>query len=126
MPAFPQRLILSATLVLGGVLAAPAAAGSATPDGGTGGTVHAAATKRVGVFNNRFSPGKVSVGRGSTVVWTWRDGGVRHNVTPARGRGSKTSSRRGHRFSHAFRRRGTFRYSCTIHPSTMRMTVKVR
>ena len=67
MPAFPHRLILSATLVLGGVLAAPAAHGSATPDGGT---IHAAATKRVGVFNNRFSPGKVSVGRGSTVVWT--------------------------------------------------------
>ena len=119
MTAFPQRLTLSLALVLGGALAVAAgaaSAGSATPSETS---AHAAATKRVGRAQQPLLSPPVSVGRGSKVVWIWRDGGVSHNVTPSRGRGSKASSRRGHRFSHTFRRRGTFRYTCTIHPDTM-------
>ena len=49
-----------------------------------------------------------------------------HNVTPAKGgSGSKTSSKKGYTFTKAFPAAGSFRYVCTIHPGTMKMTVKV-
>ena len=60
----------------------------------------------------RFHPATLSIRRGDSVRWLWRDGGTRHNVTFRRshsrtqGSGSYTL-----RFAHA----GTFNYRCTIH-----------
>jgi plastocyanin len=131
MPRFSILSLLSVALVGGAALALPGV-GAAHPGGGghdrfESPTAAASATSTVAVRNNRFSPGRLTIRRGSRVIWKWRDGGVRHNVTPARGgRGSGTSSRKGHRFSKSFTRRGTFKYVCTIHPAAMRLTVKVR
>jgi plastocyanin len=81
----------------------------------------------VKVQNNRFSPKTVTIEEGGKVTWRWTEGGVRHNVTPANGnRGSKTSSRKGFKFTKTFEEAGTFRYVCTVHPGAMKMTVKVR
>ena len=83
-------------------------------------------TKHVSVRNNSFAPKSLSIEEGTKVVWTWTDGGVPHNVTPANGKpGSATSSKKGFRFSKVFKKKGTFKYVCTIHPGTMKMTVKV-
>jgi plastocyanin len=60
----------------------------------------------------RFHPGTLTIRRGDSVTWLWRDGGEEHNVTfhgfhsRTMGRGSYTI-----RFSHS----GTFSYRCTIH-----------
>ncbi|HEX6026330.1 MAG TPA: plastocyanin/azurin family copper-binding protein [Solirubrobacter sp.] len=87
---------------------------------------HAGTTKTVSVKNNAFSPKTVSIKKGDKVAWKWTQGGVEHNVTPANGgRGSRTTSKKGYRYTKSFSRAGTFRYVCTLH-SSMKMTVKVR
>ena len=84
----------------------------------------AGSTKTVSVKNNSFSPTSVSIKKGGKVTWKWTQGGVPHNVTPAKGAGSATSSKKGFTFSKTFSKAGTFKYHCTIH-SSMKMTVKV-
>lgn len=86
----------------------------------------AASSKSVAVKNNSFSPKTVSIKKGSKVVWKWTQGGVPHNVTPENGNpGSKTSSKKGYKFTKAFPKAGTFKYVCTLHPGAMKMTVRV-
>ena len=90
------------------------------------GPAQAGSTKTVAVKNNAFSPGTISVKKGSKVTWRWTQGGVPHNVTPAKGgSGSATSSKKGFTFTKTFSKAGTFKYVCTIHPSQMKITVKV-
>ena len=85
----------------------------------------AAQTKTVAVKNNSFSPGSVSIKKGDTVAWKWTQGGIAHNVTPAKGgAGSRTTSTKGYRFTKKFTKAGTFTYVCTIH-SSMKSTVRV-
>lgn len=87
---------------------------------------HAASTKTVSVSNNAFSPATVSIKKGDSVTWRWTQGGVGHNVTPAKGgAGSKTTSKKGYTFTKKFTKAGTYTYVCTIH-SSMKSTVKVR
>jgi len=88
------------------------------------GPAQAGSTKTVSVKNNAFSPTSVSIHKGDKVTWKWTQGGVPHNVTPASGSGSKTSSKKGFTFSKTFSKKGTFKYHCTIH-SNMKVTVKV-
>ncbi len=97
--------VLAATVVLGGG-AIPAAA--ALSDG-----AHAAGSHSVALQHNRFLPGAVSIRRGESVTWVWRDGNTIHNVI-----GSGFSSRvMSHgTFTVRFTRSGTYNYKCTIHP----------
>jgi len=86
---------------------------------------HAATTKTVAVKNNAFSPSTVSIKKGDTVAWRWTQGGVNHNVTPAKGgSGSRTTDKKGYTFTKTFTKAGTFTYVCTLH-SSMKSTVKV-
>ena len=106
-------------LALGAVAAALALTAVVAP-------AHAGAKKTVAVRNNSFSPGTVNIKKGDAVVWKWTQGGIPHNVTPTNGgRGSATSSRKGFTFAKTFAKKGTYRFQCTIHPSQMRITVKV-
>jgi plastocyanin len=89
-----------------------------------------AAAESVRVGNNFFSPTLTSIRRGRVVTWIWA-GGRRHNVTGMTRTGrvvfrSRTTSRAGFRYSHRFRRRASYRVICTLHPRSMRMTVRVR
>jgi plastocyanin len=87
---------------------------------------HAASSKTVAVKNNAFSPTSVNIKKGDKVVWKWTQGGVNHNVTPAKGgAGSATTSKKGFTYSKTFTKAGTFSYVCTLH-SNMKVTVKVR
>lgn len=86
----------------------------------------AAQTKTVAVKNNAFSPATVSIKKGDKVTWRWTQGGVSHNVTPAKGgAGSRTTATKGYTFTKTFTKAGTFTYVCTLH-SAMKSTVKVR
>ena len=77
----PRKLIAGAAVVAAAVAVVPA---------------QAASTKTVAVKNNAFSPGSVSVKKGDTVAWRWTQGGISHNVTPAKGGpGSRTTSQKG-------------------------------
>src|SRR5690349_857048 len=64
-----------------------------------------------------FSPGKKTVAVGTTVTWTNTSDQVPHNVT------SSTSSWKFTKdlgpsasVSYTFKKKGTFKYKCTIHP----------
>jgi plastocyanin len=62
--------------------------------------------------NISFHPGTLSIRRGDSVTWLWRDGGLEHNVTFA-GFHSRTQGTGS--YTVKFSRRGTFNYRCTIH-----------
>ncbi len=91
----------------------PATAGSSSAE--------RSSVKRVSAYNNYFSPKTVKVRRGGKVVWKIRQGV--HNI---RGSGMKSAIlRKGQTYSKKFKRRGSYRYTCTLHPG-MTGTVKVR
>lgn len=77
----------------------------------------AAATRTVVIENIDFSPRVVKVREGTTVRWEFRDGRTSHNVV-SRGRPRFRSSPVKSRgtYSVRFRRAGTYRYVCTLHP----------
>jgi len=104
------RLLVPLALGLAVTLAAPAA--------------DAARTKTVTIEDVDFSPGTVRVSRGDRVRWVWRDGPyTQHNVRSRGSRrfeGSGTKTEGTHTVR--FRRRGTYRYVCTVH---MGMEAKV-
>ena len=97
------------------VLAAIALCAAAAPlDAG------AAGVRRVVLKDIEFSPATVTIRRGDTVRWVWRDPSVSHDVT-SRGRLRFRSSQAKLKGTHAvpFKRKGTYRYVCTIHPSML-------
>lgn len=65
----------------------------------------------------------VKISKNSTVKWVWSDGAP-HNVKGP-GFRSKTTGSRGFTYSHKFRKRGTFKIICEVHPTTMKTVVKV-
>jgi plastocyanin len=89
--------------------------------GGSGGA-RLAQGRTVVLKNTRFSPSTLSIRRGESVTWLWRDGAIEHNVT-ASGFRSRTQSRGS--FTVRFERVGTFSYRCTIHEN-MRGKIVVR
>jgi plastocyanin len=102
-------------LILAALLAAAGLTAPAAP----------AATRTVRLQDSFFSPSRVSVRPGSTVRFVWA-GVLAHNL-----KGSGVPRRylspavRPRPAQVTFRRRGSFRYLCTIHTG-MEMTVRVR
>jgi len=115
---FKVVLVAVALATLG---AAVLAAGPATAGG---------KRAKVTVGNNFFKPAKKAVKRGTKVKFRWTGGGAPHNVTKRRGPGgkiaSKTTAKRGVNFAHTFKKRGTYKLLCTIHPSSMKLKLTVR
>ncbi len=95
-----KRLLIAVALI---ALTVPAVATSATSE---------RATKRVGAYNNYFAPKKVTVRKGTKVTWTIRQGV--HEVDGGFFESPYLS--KGKTYSKKFKRRGTFRYVCEIHP----------
>jgi plastocyanin len=93
------------------MIALPAVALAGVGGAGTGGA-RVSGTHTVVLKDIRFHPSTLSIRRGESVTWLWRDEGVAHNVT-ARGFHSRTQTNGSFtvRFTHA----GTFAYRCTIH-----------
>jgi plastocyanin len=79
--------------------------------GGTGGA-RSTGSHTVTLKDIAFHPGDLSINRGDSVTWVWRDGETEHNVTfhdfhsRTQAHGSYTV-----RFEHS----GTFSYMCTLH-----------
>ena len=78
-----------------------------------GSSAHAARGHTVVLRNSTFLPGKLTINRGDSVTWVWRDGGILHNVIAHSFR-SHTQTHGS--FTERFTRRGSFSYVCTIHP----------
>ena len=83
-------------------------------------------THVVRLVDIEIKPPVLRIRRGATVEWRFRDGVAAHNVTSRgtpRFRSSATKQDGIHRVR--FRRRGTYRYVCTLHFS-MRGRIVVR
>jgi len=59
-----------------------------------------------------FNPATVVIKAGTTVVWTWNDGIIPHNVT---GPDFKSGDKFRGTYQHTFTTAGTVHYQCTIH-----------
>jgi plastocyanin len=107
-----RTAVTAATLAAaaGAAVAAAASDGMGAQAASTG--AQAASTHTVTLKNIRFHPGSLTIKRGDTVKWVWRDGPTEHNVTGSHFK-SKTMAKGS--FSVRFTKRGTFDYRCTIH-----------
>jgi len=78
----------------------------------------AARTRTVVLEDIAFSPKTVRISRGDRVRWVWRDGPFTEHNVRSRGtrrfKGSSTKAEGTHVVR--FRRSGTYRYLCTLHP----------
>jgi plastocyanin len=89
------------------------AAAVVIPSAAFGGAL-SASTHTVTLKNIAFHPGTLTINRGDSVRWLWRDGETEHNVT-SHGFHSRTQSTGS--YTVRFTRSGTFAYHCTIHVS---------
>lgn len=99
---------------LAGTMTALATTAAIAIPGAALGGARAARGHTVVLQNFRFHPPSLSINRGDTVTWLWRDKGISHNVT---GSGFKSRTMANGSFTMRFSRRGTFNYRCTIHVS---------
>lgn len=83
---------------------------------------HASKRATVTLKNIAFKPKVVTIARGGTVTWVWRDGNIPHNV---KGPGFKSKTQSKGTYRHTFKRKGTFTVVCTLHLPGMKMKVKV-
>jgi plastocyanin len=94
-------------------------------------TSSAGAAKTPDVFINgdspstyKFTPKTFETKRRKTVKWSWDSNGA-HNVTiPKLGKSSITGASETYRLK--FKRRGTFKYLCTVHSFRGKVVVKKR
>lgn len=93
-----------ATLAVSTGVAIPAFATSAA---------HTASGHTVILKHSKYTPGTLTIKRGDSVTWQWRDGKVQHNVVASGFRSKVQSSGT---FTVRFTRSGSFSYRCTIHP----------
>ena len=96
--------------LLAGLAAAAAALAPAVAQGGAS----SASGHTVVLKETRFHPGSLTIRRGDSVTWLWRDGETEHNVT-SHSFHSRTMDHGS--FTVRFTRSGTFNYRCTIHES---------
>lgn len=98
------------TVALAALAASAAAVAPALASGSAG--ARASGTHVVVLKEVRFHPASVTINRGETVQWLWRDHGERHNVTF---HGFHSHTMGSGAYSVKFLSRGTFNYRCTIH-----------
>lgn len=74
-----------------------------------------------------FSPGKLTIKKGTKVVWKWVNGNdIQHNITVRKGPQKFHSALKSSgTFSHVFTKKGTYHLYCTIH-SYMTETIVVK
>lgn len=81
-----------------------------------------------------FVPTDVSIRKRGKVRWEWGADFDNHNVTLIRAPSgvrksrfrSQTTSNPDYHFTKRFRKPGTYKFICTIHPTQMKMKVEVR
>jgi plastocyanin len=95
--------------------------------------VHGATRKTVAVGDNYFTPKRLTVARGTTIVWRWpglEEAGDVHDVKLSSGpKGVKKFQSEAASTDYTYRRKltvaGTYKLVCTLHHE-MRMTIKVK
>jgi plastocyanin len=110
------------------VLAASAAA-VAIPSAASAISASAASTKTVHIVDIAYKPRKLTVRKGTTVKWSFDDQIVAHTVTSTGAKKFKSSPEKMNgTYKVTFRKAGTYRYFCMVHPniSAMKGTIVVK
>jgi plastocyanin len=107
--------LLVATLV--GSLAVPSMA-SDRLQGNTTSRLAATSVKAVKIINFAFKPKAITIAKGTKVRWT-NAGTVSHTTTSIKGVWDSGVLAPGAAFGRVFKKAGTFKYHCTIHPTLM-------
>jgi plastocyanin len=107
---------LGVLLLLAGTAAVPVLVLAPFASGGA----HTSATKNVSIRDDFFRAKRITIHSGDRVKWTWRNVAGDHNVhfrKVPRGVSLKPASptKAEGTFVRKFRKRGTYRYVCTIH-----------
>jgi len=107
------RLLIACAMGAAAAVAVPVAASQA-------------AGKTVTLRNIAFEPRNLSVARGTTVTFAWRDERTAHNVvSKGAKRFESIATRETGSRSRTFTKAGTYRYVCTLHPGMAgRITVR--
>jgi plastocyanin len=109
-----RQRAFQATAAIAGLLTASLAAAPAVGES----TVSKTGVSRVRVMDNFFEPRSTVIRQNDRVVWLWR-GENSHNVTftkVPKGVSKKgADTRREGRWTRKFRKRGYYKYVCTIH-----------
>jgi plastocyanin len=79
--------------------------------------------QRVRMVNFAFRPRSLSISAGTKVRWVVREG--THSTTSNTGLWDSGVLSQGEAFGRIFRKTGTFKYHCTVHPSAMRGVISV-
>lgn len=79
--------------------------------------------QRVRMVNFAFRPRNLSISAGTKVRWVVREG--THSTTSNTNLWDSGVLSQGEAFGRIFRKAGTFKYHCTVHPSAMRGVITV-
>jgi plastocyanin len=105
------------------------------PAAGPSASASAAKVRKVKMFDNYYSPAKLTVHKGTKVQWVWpSDVGDSHDVKVKKGpKGAKkfasppfAAAARWPRPPMAFKKTGTYKLYCTFHETEMTMTIVVK
>ena len=107
--------LLVATLV--GSLAVPSMA-SDRSQGNKASPLTMTSVKAVKIIDFAFKPRTITISKGTRVRWT-NSGAVNHTTTSIKGVWDSGVLAPGAAFGRVFRKAGTFKYHCTIHPTLM-------
>lgn len=94
----------------------------------SGARLESSATKNVTVGDNFFSRSSTTINRNDSVKFRWDNTSKRHNVNVRSGPVKfKSRTKKGvYSYTRKFTTTGTYKLNCTIHPDSMRTTVKVK
>lgn len=79
--------------------------------------------ERVRMVNFAFRPRHLTISKGTKVRWVDREG--THSSTSNTGLWDSGILSQGESFGRVFRKAGTFKYHCSVHPSIMRGVITV-
>jgi plastocyanin len=109
-----RRIAIRAGLVLL-LLTSTALVGEASA-GARGTAIPATTRERVKIVDFAFHPKTLSIAKGTKVKWV-NKGSTSHTTTSNKGLWDSGVLAPGQTFSRVFKKAGTFKYHCTIHPT---------
>jgi len=126
----------TASVVAGGLAVIAVGAmpltGAAADDGATASGKNPK-TYKTKVLDDYYSPSELKIKVGDKIKYKWGDNGNPHNVTLEKGPKkvkkkdfTSATGAIGIKFNPVFKKKGTYDFICTVHPGTMKQTVKVK
>jgi plastocyanin len=76
------------------------------------------------LFDDYFNSGKLTIKKGTIVNWKWNTDDD-HTVTEVNGKFTSKQTTKGN-YRHRFKKKGTFRVLCEVHPTVMRQKIVVK